>query len=459
MKSLALWFLSLLAVAFLAGCDTGVPVISSDTNVTGIAGDKINYAITASNDPTSYAATGLPAGLSVDTSSGIISGTLSGSGTTSATISAMNTSGTGSATLVITVLAGPPEITSGTSATGTVRSAFKYTITASNSPEKFDASDLPPGLSVDTNTGIIQGTPTKSGIFHSTISATNVGGTTSAALKLVIDLAPPTGLTALVGSKQVALSWTPEVGATAYNVKRSLTSGTGFTTVVTVSGSSAPVLNEVNGSIYYYEVTGTNSAGESSPSDEVGVMPGAIPSPWETANIGSVGGAIGGVDYSGTTFTMAGSGADIGGKTDEFRYTFQSSGTSGQITARVVGFADPNASAKAGVMIRESLLGNSIYVGCFISASGGAQFEYRSSTGASATISKSVSGVTAPYWVGLVRSGSTFSASISPDGSTWTSLGSIDVTMTKSAFIGLPICSRQSGVLATGTLDNVTVSP
>jgi len=94
------------------------PVITSGTSVTGTAGSSFGYQITASNSPTSYAATGLPAGLVVNTSSGLISGTPSATGTTSTTISASNGGGTGSAALVITILPAPPATPASVSATG-----------------------------------------------------------------------------------------------------------------------------------------------------------------------------------------------------------------------------------------------------------------------------------------------------------------------------------------------------
>jgi len=62
-----------------------------------------NYQITANNGPSSYGASGLPAGLSVNTSTGLISGTPAGTGSTNVIMSAINTAGTGSATLVISV--------------------------------------------------------------------------------------------------------------------------------------------------------------------------------------------------------------------------------------------------------------------------------------------------------------------------------------------------------------------
>ena len=70
------------------------PRITSSYTATGITGTAFNYQISASNSPESYGATGLPAGLGVDPSTGMISGTPAQGGTFAATISATNAGGT-----------------------------------------------------------------------------------------------------------------------------------------------------------------------------------------------------------------------------------------------------------------------------------------------------------------------------------------------------------------------------
>jgi hypothetical protein len=80
----------------------------------------------------------------------------------------------------------PPAITSPLTASGTVGVAVSYTITATNNPTSFNATGLPAGLSVNTRTGVISGTPTATGSFSVTISATNAAGTGSATLALTI---------------------------------------------------------------------------------------------------------------------------------------------------------------------------------------------------------------------------------------------------------------------------------
>jgi hypothetical protein len=81
------------------------PVITSATSATATAGQPFTYQIAATNSPVSYAASGLPSNLSVDSATGVISGTasLSATGTSNVTISAINLGGTGSATLSLLV--------------------------------------------------------------------------------------------------------------------------------------------------------------------------------------------------------------------------------------------------------------------------------------------------------------------------------------------------------------------
>jgi hypothetical protein len=79
------------------------PVITSPGTASGGTGKAFSYQITATNNPTSYSATTLPTGLTLNTATGRISGIPVTPGTTNVTIGATNANGTGTATLVITI--------------------------------------------------------------------------------------------------------------------------------------------------------------------------------------------------------------------------------------------------------------------------------------------------------------------------------------------------------------------
>ena len=82
------------------------PVVTSPTTASGTVGQSFSYQIAANNSPTSFSATGLPAGLTVNTSTGLISGTPSSAGTSTVAISAINSAGTGPGTVTITISTG-----------------------------------------------------------------------------------------------------------------------------------------------------------------------------------------------------------------------------------------------------------------------------------------------------------------------------------------------------------------
>jgi len=162
------------------------PEITSGLMVSGTDGFPFDYQIEGSNHPTKFGATGFPRGLTVDKSTGLISGVPTVTGTFPVTISATNGEGTGSKTLVLTILPPPPKITSGLTASGTSGLPFEYQIKASYKPTGFKAAGLPKGLSTNKISGLISGIPTVSGTFPVTLSASNAGGTGMALLSLAV---------------------------------------------------------------------------------------------------------------------------------------------------------------------------------------------------------------------------------------------------------------------------------
>lgn len=167
------------------------PVLTNNGTLTVRAGTPVNYRITAVNAPRSFAASGLPGGLTVNATSGLISGTPSIAGNFSMNLTATNPAGTGFKNLPAVVLPMVPVITSSNTRSAAVSQPFSHQITASNSPTRFGASGLPAGLTVNGTTGLLSGSPMASGLFAAKLTAMNAGGTATQNFTLTVTAAVP----------------------------------------------------------------------------------------------------------------------------------------------------------------------------------------------------------------------------------------------------------------------------
>jgi glucose/arabinose dehydrogenase len=181
-----------------------------------------------------------------------------------------------------------------------------------------------------------------------------------------------------------------------------------------------------------------------------------LPPPWVDQDIGGVG-VPGSASYSAGTFTVNGSGFDIEDQADTFHFVYQPLNGDGTVIARVASLENTNPWAKGGVMIRETLADDSKQADVVVTPGNGVAFQRRLTTGG-VTVHTAGPNVVAPYWVKLVRAGSTFTGYSSGDGGTWTLIGSDSISMASSVFIGMAVTSHDNAVLATATFDNVSVS-
>jgi fibronectin-binding autotransporter adhesin len=181
--------------------------ITSGTTATAQAGYPFSYTITSSGVTAPvYSTSTLPSGLSLNSSTGVISGTLSTTATqglNSIELTASGTGGPATATLALTITAPPevaPTITNLATASGFLTKAFTYQITTSttspsSTPTSYSitgAVPLPSGLTLNPTTGAITGTPNGSvGDTVVTYTATNPFGTSAEqTLTITIDPAP-----------------------------------------------------------------------------------------------------------------------------------------------------------------------------------------------------------------------------------------------------------------------------
>ncbi|MBI5149483.1 MAG: fibronectin type III domain-containing protein [Candidatus Omnitrophica bacterium] len=184
----------------------------------------------------------------------------------------------------------------------------------------------------------------------------------------------------------------------------------------------------------------------------------ALPSPWIDQDIGAVG-VEGSASQAGGVFTVKGSGSDIYNSSDSFHFVYQTLNGDGEIVAKVESVQNTYSWAKAGVMMREDLTAGSRNAFMLMSAAQGTAFQRRKSPTYSTSNTSGGTGLRAPYWVKLTRSGNTFKAWQSANGTTWAQVGPTEtVTMTSTVYVGLAVTSHANTVLNTSLLSNVQVN-
>lgn len=211
------------------------PAITSALTAAGTAGEAITpYVITATGSaPITMNATNLPSGLTFNSADNTISGTVAQAGVYSINLSADNSVGTDNKVLVLSIGAAnsKPDITSALTADGKAGSPFNYTIAATGTNTAgclitYSASPMPDGLSLTGN--VISGTPSASGVFEITMTATNCKGSDTKKLTLTVEAAgvAPVITSALTAEGTVGVEFT------------------GYT--ITASGTAPVVLNATN---------------------------------------------------------------------------------------------------------------------------------------------------------------------------------------------------------------------
>ncbi len=181
-----------------------------------------------------------------------------------------------------------------------------------------------------------------------------------------------------------------------------------------------------------------------------------LPTEWQAADIGTTheGAAL----YNGN-FTISGSGTGLSGASDGLHYVYQPMSGNVEVTAQVTSQIWKNAFSMSGVMIREDLSADSKQATMALSASRGSQFRIRTTTGGSVADTRDDSIPRYNYWVRLVRQGDTITGYQSPDGITWTQVGSpTTIAMGAEFYVGMAVTSSNDGGFNDAIFKNVSVT-
>ena len=161
-----------------------------------------------------------------------------------------------------------------------------------------------------------------------------------------------------------------------------------------------------------------------------------------------------------TTWSIQGGGGDIWDVSDQFRFVAQALPGDGTASARLVSLSTTNAWTKAGVMLRADATAGAAYYALLVTPGNGLIVQYRAASGAVTNQPVQISGPAAPLYLSVNRTGTTFSASTSSDGVTWTPVAGSTVSLpslTGSLLAGMAVTSHDTGQLATATFSFVNI--
>ncbi len=174
-------------------------------------------------------------------------------------------------------------------------------------------------------------------------------------------------------------------------------------------------------------------------------------------------------------YTLQGSG-NISGNADNFFYLSDLHYGNGTVTARIDSLSASNAAAKAGIMFRERnepattysdwaedytaaysngtiLASGARTVALLRDAAGQIQMVFRPATNGMLQTAGTVDAGYGPY-ARLVRSGDTFTGQCSPDGTTWTNIAQVTLSMAEKVEMGMAVTSGDNAVLAKATFSD-----
>jgi len=181
----------------------------------------------------------------------------------------------------------------------------------------------------------------------------------------------------------------------------------------------------------------------------------------ESMDIGDAADNPGSTEISDGTYTMKGSGNDIWGTADGFRFAYTEVSGDFEAVVRQISTELPGDWAKHGIHARQSIDPGAANLQAIVTGggAGGSQITWREVDGGDSN--EIMDAAPGPWkdsecWLKLTRQGDEFHGYISEDGNNWQDLQSHKVEMIDPILVGLAVCGSDN--MATAVYDNFTIT-
>jgi hypothetical protein len=182
-----------------------------------------------------------------------------------------------------------------------------------------------------------------------------------------------------------------------------------------------------------------------------------LPPGWSSADTGSPSLVASSAAWTGTGFTVQGSGADTWGTQDAFQFVYSELSGDATVITRVTDLEGPHVWSKAGLMIRTSLEPGAAHHFLLASEARGLAYQRRLEND-QPTLHTALNPLPLPVWFAIQRQATTIHLWYSADGQAWTWIASSAFPGGR-AFVGLAVTSHDATATATATFDQVVVTP
>lgn len=246
-----------------------------------------------------------------------------------------------------------------------------------------------------------------------------------------ITCAQPTGIQSAGTTRTgTTISWNAVTGISNYQLNYKTVNAPAFTTL-NVSTNQISLSNLLCGTDYLFNVQSVCSSGGVSSAGSNNAFStlicdgscGFLPTRWSNQDVGRTA-LAGSACFKTGIFNLKASGTDVWNSADGFQFAYKTFNGDGAISVRVDSIIAGNAWAKSGIMFRETLDSGSRHVIMALTptAANGAAFQYRQATN-SYSSNTNISGISLPYYLRVIKRGTTYAGYISPDSLAWTKVG------------------------------------